>query len=65
MSILLVEQNAEKALEVADCAYVLSGGRMAVEGEAAGLLNDEAVLRSYLGRATVSPSVQATTIERE
>ncbi len=47
--ILLVEQNAHLALEVAHWGYVLETGRIVKEGRADGLLGDEAVRRAYLG----------------
>lgn len=47
--ILLVEQNAKKALEMADRAYVLEMGRNRHEGVARDLLNDPQVRRTYLG----------------
>lgn len=49
MSILLVEQNAVLALAVAHRAYVLENGRVALEGAAAALRQNEAVKRVYLG----------------
>ncbi len=49
MTILLVEQNVGVAAAVADTAHVLQGGRIVHSGPAAGLLDDEEVLRSYLG----------------
>ena len=49
-TILLVEQNARKALQVADYAYVLEGGRVAQEGPAAELRNDSRIVEAYLGR---------------
>ena len=48
-TVLLVEQNAFMALEVAARAYVLEGGTIALEGSAAALRADEAVRRAYLG----------------
>lgn len=48
-TILLVEQNARKALQVADYAYVLERGTIAREGIAADLQNDAEVIRAYLG----------------
>jgi branched-chain amino acid transport system ATP-binding protein len=47
--ILLVEQNANLALEAADRGYVLETGRIAMQGPAPQLLGDEAVRRAYLG----------------
>ena len=49
VTILLVEQNAAKALKVADRAYVLEVGSITKEGSGIALLNDEAVKRAYLG----------------
>jgi branched-chain amino acid transport system ATP-binding protein len=49
MGILLAEQNAAMALGVADRAYVLETGRVALEGTGADLTRDEAVRRNYLG----------------
>ncbi|HEX6487743.1 MAG TPA: ABC transporter ATP-binding protein [Candidatus Dormibacteraeota bacterium] len=48
-SFLIVEQNATLALEVADHAYVLETGRIAIDGPSAKLQQDESVRRSYLG----------------
>jgi branched-chain amino acid transport system ATP-binding protein len=48
-TMLLVEQNAAKALRLADRGYVLELGRIALEGRAAELLRDERVARVYLG----------------
>ncbi len=47
--ILLVEQNARKALQVADYAYVLDRGTIAREGEAAAMRADESIVEAYLG----------------
>ena len=49
LSVLVVEQNANVALETAHRAYVLESGRVAVEGASDELREDEAVRRSYLG----------------
>ncbi|MBX6744061.1 MAG: ABC transporter ATP-binding protein [Acetobacteraceae bacterium] len=49
VSILLVEQNANLALELADRAYLLETGRIVIAGPAAEIRQDEAVRRSYLG----------------
>jgi branched-chain amino acid transport system ATP-binding protein len=48
-SILLVEQNARKALAIADYAYVLDRGRITLEGPGVDLLADENVTAAYLG----------------
>jgi branched-chain amino acid transport system ATP-binding protein len=49
MTVLLVEQNANLALDFADHAYVLESGRLALEGEADQIKGDDGVRRSYLG----------------
>jgi ABC-type branched-subunit amino acid transport system ATPase component len=49
MSILIVEQNARRALAMADRAYVLATGRIAGQGDARALAQDPVVARSYLG----------------
>ena len=48
-TILLVEQNAQMALSVADRGYVLETGKVVATGTGAELLNDEAVKKAYLG----------------
>jgi branched-chain amino acid transport system ATP-binding protein len=49
MTMLLVEQNAMRALELADRAYVMDSGLMVLEGEAQHLLNHPSVQEAYLG----------------
>lgn len=49
VTILLVEQNAKKALEVCDKAYVLENGRIKMQGTGAELLNSSEVTDAYLG----------------
>ena len=49
VSVLLVEQNAAIALELADHAYVLETGRVVMSGPAAELRKNDAIRRSYLG----------------
>lgn len=49
MTVLLVEQNAKKALAIADRAYVLETGRITLSGKASDLINDEQVKKAYLG----------------
>ena len=49
-TILLVEQNAKKALEIADYGYVLETGAMVIEGPGKDLLNNEKVKEAYLGK---------------
>ena len=48
-TILLVEQNAQAALEIADRAYVLESGRIELEGPAAEIAGDPRVVAAYLG----------------
>ena len=48
-TVLLVEQNAKKALSIADRGYVLETGKIVLEGKAESLLNDESVKKAYLG----------------
>jgi len=50
LTILLVEQNVGVAAALAEAAHVLQNGAIAFSGPAAGLLDDPAILRSYLGR---------------
>jgi branched-chain amino acid transport system ATP-binding protein len=50
LTLLLVEQNARAALQIADRAYVLETGRVVMEGPAQELLNQREVQRAYLGR---------------
>jgi branched-chain amino acid transport system ATP-binding protein len=49
VSILLVEQNAQMALSIADRAYVLETGRVVLEGPAQDLLHNDTVIEAYLG----------------
>jgi branched-chain amino acid transport system ATP-binding protein len=49
VTILLIEQNAKAALEIAHYAYVLETGRVTLEGEGKKLLEDERVRKAYLG----------------
>ncbi len=49
VTVLLVEQNAKKALSIADRAYVLETGRISLSGNADELINDESVKKAYLG----------------
>ena len=48
-TILLVEQNANMALSIANRAYVLETGKIILSGEAHDLLNDESIKSAYLG----------------
>jgi branched-chain amino acid transport system ATP-binding protein len=53
LTMLLVEQRAEVALELADYAYVLSVGRVVGEGPASRLRQDESIKKAYLGHTSV------------
>ncbi len=48
-TVLLVEQNAKKALSIADRAYVLETGQITLKGDAKEMMNDESVKKAYLG----------------
>ena len=48
-TVLLVEQNAKKALGIADRAYVLETGNIVLDGDAKKLMNDDSVKKAYLG----------------
>jgi branched-chain amino acid transport system ATP-binding protein len=50
VAMLVVEQNANVSLSIADRGYVLSTGRIVLEGKAADLLQDEGLRKAYLGR---------------
>ena len=49
VTVLLVEQNAKKALSIANRAYVLETGKVVKEGNARDLLDDESIRKAYLG----------------
>ena len=49
VTVLVVEQNAKKALSVADRAYVMETGKIIKEGKASDLLNDDSTQKAYLG----------------
>lgn len=48
-TVLLVEQNAKKALSIADRAYVLETGNIVMSGDAKKLMNDDSIKKAYLG----------------
>ena len=48
-TVLLVEQNAKKALSIADRAYVLETGKIVLSGDAKVLMNDDSIKKAYLG----------------
>ena len=49
VTVLLIEQNANMALKVADLAYVLETGQVSLDGNAQDLLNDDSIKKAYLG----------------
>jgi branched-chain amino acid transport system ATP-binding protein len=50
VAILVVEQNANVSLSIADRGYVLSTGRLVLEGKASDLINNDDLRKAYLGR---------------
>ena len=48
-TVLLVEQNAKKALSISDRGYVLETGRIVLEGKSDELLNNDSIKKAYLG----------------
>jgi branched-chain amino acid transport system ATP-binding protein len=58
-TILLVEQNARKALQIADRAYVMERGRIVLSGTGESLLADGTVQRTYLGHGTRAARARA------
>ncbi len=57
ITVLLVEQNAHRALEVADRAYVMSTGQIGFDGTAAALYDSSRLMRTYLGLGDQVPGV--------
>ena len=55
LTVLLVEQNAQAALAIADRGYVLEAGRVVATGSGPGLLADPGIARAYLGTRGVTP----------
>ena len=55
VTVLLVEQNARAALEIADRAYLLRSGRVVMAGRSRELLADERMVRAYLGEMGEEP----------
>lgn len=49
ITILLIEQNVPRTLEIADRAYVMENGRIVMEGECCNLLNNDYIKKAYLG----------------
>jgi branched-chain amino acid transport system ATP-binding protein len=65
LAILLVEQNARAALELADRGYVLETGRVAASGPGRALAADPAIARAYLGGDTARPTAAGPAHGRE
>jgi branched-chain amino acid transport system ATP-binding protein len=59
-TILLVEQNARKALQIADFGYVMERGRIVLSGTGTSLLNNPQVQRTYLGQHAAPPTPAGT-----
>jgi len=53
VTVLLIEQNAKAALEIADYAYVLETGKITLEGKGGDLLNNPDVQKAYLGESVI------------
>ncbi len=64
MGVLLVEQNANQALSIADYGYVLEGGRFVLEGTATELRGNENVREFYLGVAVSSTEAPRLHVRR-
>jgi branched-chain amino acid transport system ATP-binding protein len=58
VGILMVEQNARRALEIARYAYVLERGEIVLEGEASSLMGDGRVIEAYLGKIEIDEDEQ-------
>ena len=61
VAIVMVEQNAQRALALADKGYVLDMGRNAYEGTGQALLRDPKVAELYLGKSSAAPSSASTS----
>ncbi len=59
VTVLLVEQNALAALEVADYAYVLESGNLTLQGPAEHMLENDSLTRAYLGQPAAGPCVRS------
>ena len=62
LTILLVEQNARRALDIADYAYVMERGRIVDEGESARLRSDPSIQSHYLGVAAAAGPSSVETL---
>lgn len=59
LSVLIVEQNVRRTLALADRAYVLESGRVALQGSSTELMSDHRLVSNYLGVSPTSPSTPA------
>jgi branched-chain amino acid transport system ATP-binding protein len=57
LSILLIEQNAKRALEISHRAYVLRAGQLVAEGSSESLLNNNSIAEAYLGNFVAPPQI--------
>ena len=58
LTMLVVEQNARRALQATSSAYVMEGGRIVAQGASAALLEDPAIIAHYLGQAAPAGTSQ-------
>ncbi len=65
VSILLVEQNAKAALQLADYAYVMESGSFVLEGPGAELARNQRVIEAYLGLAAVEGPLRSRGYEKD
>jgi branched-chain amino acid transport system ATP-binding protein len=49
LTVLLIEQNARAALQIADRGYVIENGKVVVEGDTQNLLKEEYIKKAYMG----------------
>ncbi|MGY8903285.1 MAG: ABC transporter ATP-binding protein [Burkholderiales bacterium] len=65
LSVLLVEQNARAALQVADRAYVLETGAVALQGTASELLHDPRIVQTYLGMGEARRELDSSLVNQK
>ena len=64
LTILLVEQNARRALNISERAYVLEQGHIVKSGRSADLADDPSIIESYLGRQAVGKKPASIAAEK-
>src|SRR5207253_11262497 len=64
LSLLVVEQNAQLALDMCDYAYIMEGGRIVLEGPAAELRDNPEVQEAYLAVGRADTQAEALTAQR-